>query len=185
MERATNGPVIVMGAILIALGIVYFLLEFIKIDINQLVHYGWPAYVAIPGLVLLVIGMSVRDVSSLCIPGAIVSVAGIVLLIQNGWNLFGTWTYTWALVAPGGIGLGMWLQGIVYGSPGLRASGAHTMGVGLVLFLIGLVFCERILHVSGVPQGVFRTFILSILLPLVIVGVGFVLLVRRPRPTQR
>jgi hypothetical protein len=185
MERSPNGPVIVMGAILIVLGIVYFLLEFIHINLDQLVHYGWPAFVAVPGLILTVIGMSVKDVQPLCIPGAIVSVAGIVLLIQNGWNLFGTWTYTWALVAPGGIGLGMWLQGIVYANAGFRASGAHTMGVGLVLFLIGLVFFERVLHVSGVPQGPFRTFFLSIILPLVIVVIGFILLVRRPRPSPR
>ena len=185
MERTPSGPVIVMGAILIALGILYFLVELIRIDVNQLLHYGWPALVIFPGVVLTVIGMSVREVNSLCIPGAIVSMAGIVLLIQNFWNLFGTWTYAWALVAPGGIGLGMWLQGIVYASAGLRATGAHTMGVGLVLFLAGLVFFERVLHVSGVPQGIFRNFVLMLVLPLAIIVVGFVLLVRRPRPTTR
>jgi hypothetical protein len=185
MERTPSGPVIVMGAILIALGILYFLVELIHPNTDQFLHYGWPALVAIPGLVLTVIGMSVRDVNALCIPGAIVSMAGIVLLIQNFWNLFGTWTYAWALVAPGGIGLGMWLQGIVQSRADLRATGAHTMGVGLVVFLAGLVFFERVLFVSGVPKGVFRNFVLSLILPLAIIVVGFVLLVRRPRPTPR
>jgi len=185
MERTASGPVIVMGAILIALGILYFLLELIHINVNQLLHYGWPVLVAFPGLVLTVIGMSVREVDSLCIPGAVVTVAGTVLLIQNLWNIFGTWTYAWALVAPGGMGLGMWLQGIVYGSAGLRATGAHTMGVGLVFFLAGLVFFERVLHVSGRPTGPLWIFVLSVVLPLVIIVAGFVLLVRRPRPTIR
>lgn len=185
MERTPSGPVIVMGAILIALGILYFLLELIHINVNQLLHYGWPVLVAFPGLVITVIGMSVREVDSLCIPGAIVTVAGTVLLIQNLWNIFGTWTYAWALVAPGGMGLGMWLQGVVYGSAGLRATGAHTMGVGLVFFLAGLVFFERVLHVSGRPTGPLWIFVLSVVLPLVIIVAGFVLLVRRPRPTIR
>jgi len=185
MERTPSGPVIVMGAILIALGILYFLLELIHINVNQLLHYGWPVLVAFPGLVITVIGMSVREVNTLCIPGAIVSVAGIVLLIQNLWNIFGTWTYAWALVAPGGMGLGMWLQGVVYGSAGLRATGAHTMGVGLVFFLAGLVFFERVLHVSGAPTGPLWVFVLSVVLPLVIIVAGFVLLIRRPRPTLR
>ena len=185
MERTPSGPVIVMGAILIALGILYFLLELIHINVNQLLHYGWPVLVAFPGLVITVIGMSVREVDSLCIPGAVVTVAGTVLLIQNLWNIFGTWTYAWALVAPGGMGLGMWLQGIVYGSAGLRATGAHTMGVGLVFFLAGLVFFERVLHVSGRPTGPLWIFVLSVVLPLVIIVAGFVLLVRRPRPTIR
>ncbi|HKA12426.1 MAG TPA: hypothetical protein VKI99_18335 [Candidatus Dormibacteraeota bacterium] len=185
MERTPSGPVIVMGAILIALGILYFLLELIHISVGQLLHYGWPVLVAFPGLVLTVIGMSVREVDSLCIPGAIVSVAGTVLMIQNLWNIFGTWTYAWALVAPGGMGLGMWLQGVVYGSAGLRATGAHTMGVGLVFFLAGLVFFERVLHVSGRPTGPLWIFVLSVVLPLVIIVAGFVLLIRRPRPTIR
>jgi len=185
MERTPSGPVIVMGAILIALGILYFLLELIHINVNQLLHYGWPVLVAFPGVVLTVIGMSVREVDSLCIPGAIVTVAGTVLLVQNLWNIFGTWTYAWALVAPGGMGLGMWLQGVVYGSAGLRATGAHTMGVGMVFFLAGLVFFERVLHVSGRPTGPLWIFVLSVILPLVIIIAGFVLLIRRPRATIR
>src|SRR5215472_12390821 len=178
MERTASGPVIVMGAILIALGILYFLLELIHINVNQLLHYGWPVLVAFPGLVITVIGMSVREVDSLCIPGAVVTVAGTVLLIQNLWNIFGTWTYAWALVAPGGLGLGMWLQGVVSGSAGLRATGAHTM-------VAGLVFFERVLHVSGRPTGPLWIFVRSVVLPLVIIVAGFVLLIRRPRPTIR
>lgn len=185
MERTSSGPVIVMGSILIGLGLLYFLVEIVRIGPDTLLHYGWPGLVILPGVILAVIGMSVKDVNSLCIPGAIVTVAGVVLLIQNRWDLFGTWTYAWALVAPGGIGLGMWLQGVVFAQAGLRTTGLYTMGVGAVLFLAGLVLFERVLHVSGVSQGLFRNFILSLVLPLAIIVAGFVLLIRRPRPTSR
>jgi len=41
------------------------------------------------------------------IPGSIITIAGLVLAVQNTFDLFATWAYAWALVAPGGVGLGI------------------------------------------------------------------------------
>jgi hypothetical protein len=181
MERTAGGPALVLGVILVLIGIAYLALEFIprrflEIDIA---HYGWPLFVIVPGLVLIGVGMTMGGLAGLCIPGAIVTMTGIVLLVQNAFDIFATWSYAWALVAPGGVGLGMWLQGVVSGSPSLRAAGSRTMGGGLILFMLGAVFFEGVIHVSGRDFG----FIGRVLLPLLLIVAGIVLLVRRTMPT--
>jgi hypothetical protein len=177
MERTTGGPPLVLGITLVLVGLIYLALEyvprrFLQIDIA---HYGWPLFVIVPGLVLVGVGMTVQGLSGLCIPGAIVTAVGLVLLLQNIFDLFATWTYAWALVAPGGIGLGMWLQGVVSGSSGLRAAGWRTMGAGVIIFLLGAVLFEGVIHVSGQDFG----FIGKVLLPVLLIVLGIWLLVRR------
>jgi hypothetical protein len=131
-------------------------------------------------MVLIGVGMTVQGLGALCIPGAIVTTAGLVLGVQNIFDLFATWSYAWALVAPGGVGLGMWLQGVATGSSGLRAAGWRTMGAGVIVFLLGAVFFEGIIHVSGRNFGFFG----RVLLPLLLIGLGIWLLVRRNMPRR-
>src|SRR5258708_3817652 len=142
MERTSTGPALVLGIVLVMIGVVYLALEFIPRRFLQIdiAHYGWPIFVIVPGMVLVGVGMTVQGLGALCIPGAIVTTAGLVLGVQNIFDLFATWSYAWALVAPGGVGLGMWLQGVATGSSGLRAAGWRTMGAGVIVFLLGAVF---------------------------------------------
>jgi hypothetical protein len=183
MERSAGGQAIVLGVILILTGVAYLAFEFIprrflEIDIA---HYGWPVFVIVPGLVLIGLAGAAPEVSGLCIPGAIVAMVGMVLMFQNIFDLFATWSYAWALVAPGGVGLGMWLQGLVNESPGLRATGARTLGSGFIIFLLAAVFFEGIVHVSGRDFGFFG----RVLFPVLIIVVGIVVMVRRTMPVAR
>jgi hypothetical protein len=180
MERTTpRGQALVMGVVLILIGVVYLAIELVPrlrdIDVN---HYGWPVLVILPGLVLIGAAGALPEASGLCVPGGIVIMAGLVLLVQNVFGLFATATYTWALVAPGGIGLGMWLQGMVDEAPALRASGRETLGFGFIVFLLSALFFETV-HVSG------RTFplLIRLLLGVLIVAVGIALVVRRSMPS--
>ena len=184
MERTAGGQAVVMGVILIVIGVVYLAIELIPrhlLDID-VAHSGWPLFVIVPGLVLIGVGGAAPEASGLCVPGGIVIMAGLVLLVQNIFNLFATATYTWALVVPGGVGLGMWIQGLVNDSPGLRASGAGTLGLGFIVFLLSALFFESIVHVSGIQFP----FLVRLLLPLLIIVVGVVVMVRRtmPAPTR-
>jgi hypothetical protein len=148
---------------------------------SALSQFGWPLLILIPGVTLLVLGLTVNGVHGLCVPGAVVTILGIVLGIQNGFDLFATWAYAWALIAPGGVGLGMWLQGMVTGSPGLRANGVRLMGMGALLFLGFAAFFEGLLHISGRDFGpVGQAF-----LPAVLILFGLLLLVRRALPFGR
>ncbi len=182
MERRAGGSLI-LGVLLVLVGAAYLVAQFVprpfvELDLG---HYGWPLFVILPGLVLLAVGVTNRAVSGLCIPGAIVTVAGVVLAVQNTFDLFATWAYAWALVAPGGVGLGLFLQGITTGQPALRAAGLRTMGIGAAIFLIGAAFFEGVIHVSGKELG----FIGQLLLPLLLIVVGAWLLVRRALPARR
>lgn len=182
MERTAGGQTIVMGVVLILIGSTYLAVEFApRLRDLDVAHYGWPVVVIVPGLVLIGVAGAVPEADGLCIPGGIVIMAGLVLFVQNVFNLFATATYTWALVAPGGVGLGLWLQGLVREAPGLRASGAQAMGAGFILFLLGALFFES-LHVSGVRFPL----LIRLLLPLLMIVVGIIVMVRRsmPRPAR-
>ena len=67
--------------------------------------YGWPLYVIIPGITLLVVGF-ISLGSGALIPGGIVTVTGLVIAYQAVTDDWASWSYAWALVVPGGVGLG-------------------------------------------------------------------------------
>jgi hypothetical protein len=180
MERTAGGQAIVMGVILILIGTIYLAVELIPrhlLDID-IAHYGWPVFVIVPGLVLIGVAGATPEASGLCIPGGIVIMAGAVLLFTNIFDLFATATYTWALVAPGGVGLGMWLQGVVTDTPGLRVSGSRTLGAAFILFLLAALFFESIVHVSGILFPL----LVRLLLPILMIVVGITVMVRRSMP---
>ena|SRR5215831_12401817 len=179
MERTAGGQTIVMGVVLILIGTIYLAVEFVpRLRQIDVAHYGWPFFVILPGLVLIGIAGALPEADGLCIPGGIVMMAGVVLFFQNLFGLFATATYTWALVAPGGVGVGLWLQGLVRESPGLRASGTQAMGAGFIIFLLSALFFESIVHVSGILFPL----LVRLLLPLVFIVVGIVVMVRRTMP---
>ena len=140
-------------------------------------HYGWPVFVLVPGIALVGVAGAVPEASGLCVPGAIVIMVGLVLFVQNAFGLFATTTYTWALVTPGGIGLGMWLQGSVEQAPEVRGRGARTLGTGFIIFLVSALFFETV-HVSGVVFPL----LIRLLLGMSIIVVGIVVARRRSIP---
>jgi hypothetical protein len=181
MERRATGS-LVLGLLLVLVGIAYLVGQyvprpFIQVDVG---HYGWPLFVMVPGLVLMVVGATNRGASGLCIPGAIIIVTGLVLAIQNTFDLYATWAYAWALVAPGGVGIGLWVQGLVTGNPGLRAAGIRAMGTGLAIFLVGAAFFEGVIHISGREFGPVG----QLILPALLIVVGLWLLIRRGLPAR-
>ena len=168
-----------LGVLLIGLGLVFMIAIFLPQGFMATVsQFGWPLLIVIPGITLLVLGITVRGVPALCVPGAMVTITGILLAVQNSFDLYATWAYAWALIAPGGVGLGMWLQGLVTGSPGLRANGLRLMGTGALLFLGFAAFFEGLLHISGRDFGVVG----QAFLPAVLILFGLVLLIRRALP---
>jgi len=180
MERTAGGQALVMGVVLILIGSIYLAIELVpRLREIDVAHYGWPVFVILPGLLLIGVAGAIPDASGLCVPGGIVIMAGVVLFVQNVFDLFATATYAWALVAPGGVGLGMWLQGMVDESPGLRVSGAQTLGSGFIIFLLSALFFETV-HVSGVTFPL----LLRLLLGIVIIVVGFVVALRRSIPAR-
>lgn len=161
---------VVLGAILIVAGLVYLLAQFVQLDVSQ---YAWPLYVIVPGIALIVIGVLIRSAVGLAVPGAIVTVVGVILAVQNAFGLWAAWTYAWALVFPGAIGLGTAIMGAARHDPRQVSGGLWTALTGVALFAIFGLFFEGVLHVSGVSVAP----ALGVALPLVVIGAGFALLV--------
>jgi hypothetical protein len=138
----------VLGGMFVLIGAILLAGQFVRIDIGR---YGWPFFVIAPGVVILVVALTARGAVSegLAIFGSIVTVSGLILLIQDATDHYESWAYAWALVVPGAIGLGMILYGLTAGRTGNVRSGTRLVGIALVLFLLGAAFFEGVIGIGG------------------------------------
>jgi hypothetical protein len=151
MQAGRLGPergTIALGIALLAIGALALLGRLLSIDILGL---GWPLFVLIPGLILFAAGVAVggRAGLGLAIPGGIVTMVGVVLSVQAATGLWATWAYAWALVAPGGVGLGFVAYGLFTGQPDIVRNGVPILLTGVGLFVAFGLFFEAVLHLSG------------------------------------
>ncbi|NJD29433.1 MAG: hypothetical protein FIA92_14205 [Chloroflexi bacterium] len=139
---------IVLGVVLIVLGGLTLLGRALSIDVLGI---GWPLLVIAPGVALFAVGVGVGGPAGVAfaIPGGIVTMVGTVLAVQAATGLWATWAYAWALVAPGGVGAGMLLYGIIANQRDIARTGLPILLTGLGLFLGFGLFFEGVLHLSG------------------------------------
>src|SRR4029078_5844360 len=169
-ERGGSRGAAVLGVALIILGLVFFAGQALNMDIGEV---AWPFYVIAPGLALAAVGLTQRGGSGLTIAGSVVTMVGLVLLYQNATDRFESWAYAWALVGPGGSGIGMLLYGTRSGDRKMARDGFWTILGALGLFAVGLGFFEGIIGMSGerlpLPNWV---------LPVAVIVIGVVVLLR-------
>jgi hypothetical protein len=159
-----------LGMVLIVVGAFALVVVLSGVDLTQ---YGWPLFVIIPGLTLLVVGFTSFG-SAATIPGGVVTVLGLLLAYQNSTGDWPTWAFAWALVVPGGVGLGMYLQALRDRDQHALRTGRTLMFIGLMIFVIGFVLFESILGISGRDYGIFG----KGALPALLIVIGLILLVR-------
>ena len=168
-NRQFNSGSLILGGSLVALGILFLLGQFLRVDIAG---FLWPLIVLGGGLTVLVVAL--RDDTTtgegLAIFGSILSAVGLILLYQNVTGHWATWAYAWALVAPTSVGLGKVLYGALKNRPELVQTGARVAATGIGMFLIGLIFFELIIGISGFGLGPLGW-------PLALIGLGVLLLV--------
>jgi hypothetical protein len=180
-RRRWRGGETALGGLLLLLGILVLLGQALDLELGKV---GWPFFVIIPGLGLLGLGLAAagRLGELLATVGGVVTMVGLVLLVQNATDQFDTWAYAWTLVFLVGAGIGRWLAGVVWGRGELAASGAWLIGVGLVGFLGLAVFFEAVVGLSGHRGGAAGRYVLAVLL--ILAGLGLVgrrlLAARRP-----
>jgi hypothetical protein len=169
-----------LGGLLLLLGIVVLLGQALDLDLGRI---GWPFFVIVPGLALLGLGLATsgRPGELLATVGGLVTMAGLVLLVQNATDRFDTWAYAWTLVILVGPGIGRWLLGVVRGRGDLTASGGWLIAAGLVGFLVLAAFFEAVIGIGGRPVGSAGRYGLAALLILT----GLVLLGRRILAARR
>src|SRR5712692_192320 len=166
VARAT-GPSsgLALGLVLVVVGVFFLIMRLFEIDLST---YGWPLYVIIPGLTLLIVGFVSLGTGAL-VPGGIVTVTGLILAAQNASGDWASWAYAWTLVVPGGAGLGLFLQGLrVHDSKQMRL-GRNLMFWSALMFMIGFVIFESIFNISGQDFGIVSRAALPVLL--IIIGV--------------
>jgi hypothetical protein len=172
--RRWHGGEAALGGLLVLLGIAVLLGQALDLELGEA---GWPFFVIVPGLGLLGLGLATpgRLGEVLAAVGGVVTMAGLVLLVQNATDRFDTWAYAWTLVFLVGPGSGRWLVGVVRGRGELAASAGWLIAVGLVGFLGLAVFFEVIVGLSNHRTGAAGRYVLAAVLILA----GLVLLGRR------
>lgn len=135
-----------LGGILILMGIVFFISQQLNIDLSEAT---WPLYVIAPGVALLAFGLTQARGVGLATAGSIVTLVGLVLLYQNATDHWESWAYAWALVGPGGSGVGMLLYGTRSRDNKMARDGFWQILTAMGLFAVGLVFFEGVIGISG------------------------------------
>jgi hypothetical protein len=165
-----SGGVAVLGGLLVVLGGFFLVAQYLDWDLGA---HGWPVYVIGPGLALVVLGLTQRHGSGLTIAGSIVTMIGLLLLYQSLTDHWESWAYAWALVAPGGSGVGTFLYGTRARNGAMARAGLWQIVVALGLFAAGFAFFEGVIGISG---G--KVLLPSWVMPTVVIVLGAVLLIR-------
>ena len=168
------------GLLLIVLGALFLATEQFNLD---LAHYGWPTFVIVPGLVLLVAGLAIPNEAGLglAIPGGIVTTVGLILAFQEATDAWASWAYMWALIAPGSVGVTLFLYGLLHRRMDLVGGGVRTAAVGLGLFVGFGLFFENLI---GIDEGHPNT-VLHSGLPYMAVAMGVLIVLANLIPSRR
>ncbi|HSS60704.1 MAG TPA: hypothetical protein VLK30_04510 [Candidatus Limnocylindrales bacterium] len=177
-KKRSAGSTAALGIVLVVVGLFALAVVLSGVDLTQ---NGWPLFILIPGLTLLVVGF-ISFGAAASIPGGIVTMLGLVLAWANSTGDWPVWAYAWALVIPGGIGLGMYLQAIRDRDTQALRNGRNLLFVSLMIFLIGFVLFESILGISG--RDYFGN-VGKAALPGLLIIVGVILLVRSIQGNRR
>lgn len=177
-KKRNGNSTAALGIVLVVVGLFALAVVLSGVDLTQ---YGWPLFIILPGLTLLVVGF-VKFGAVATVPGGIVTALGLVLAYASSTGDWPVWAYAWSLVIPGGIGLGMYLQALRdHDQPSLR-TGRTLLFISLMIFLIGFVLFESILGISG--RDYFGN-VGKAALPALLVIVGVILLVRSIQASRR
>ncbi len=181
---ARTGPApagIVVGIILVVVGAIVLIGRVTDVALGA---SAWPLWLIVPGAAMVIASFAIppRGGLGLAIPGAMLAMVGIVLWIQSAYNLYASWAYAWALVAPTAVGLGMLFYGMARGDGELVRDGLRTTATGIALFFGFALFFEGVIGLSGQRFPNVREN-----LPYLAIGLGVVLVVlslftgRRPK----
>ncbi len=103
-----------LGVSLIVAGAVFLLGSLFGWDLGPSL---WPLFISVPG-VLLLLAATLSPVSTLFIPGSVLTTLGLIFFVQELTGHDESWAYAWALL-PAAVGVGLFLHGRRSGNPDL------------------------------------------------------------------
>jgi hypothetical protein len=174
MQRSSssNQAATVGGIVLVALGVLFLAQQSLGFDIG---HYGWPLFIVLPGLAMLAaFALGPRSAAGMAIPGCVVTTVGLILAVDNTFDVWQSWAYAWTLF-PAAAGIGLRLQGERLEQPNVIAAGTRLIEGGLLSFIVFATFFELILDLSHFGFSALR----GTLGPALLIIVGLYLLMRR------
>ena len=170
-RAARAQPGLVLGLMLVLGGALLLVGRLADVTIGP---DAWPLWIIVPGVAMLLASFAIppRGGLGLAIPGAIIATVGIILWVQASYDLYATWAYAWALVAPTAPGLGTMLYGLARGDRELVGEGFRMTLVGLALFAGFALFFEGVIGLSGEPVQN-----MDEVMPYAVIGLGVLLVV--------
>ena len=166
-----------LAFIFIGLGLLFLADQYFHLD---LAGYVWPFVIIVPGVVLFIFSLNLTspEGEGFAAAGSVITMTGLVLLLQVFCGLWATWSYAWALVAPTSVGLGFMLYGTLKGREKLVHDGLTVAKIGLTLFLCFGAFFELVIGISGLGIG-------RLGWPLLLIALGVWILARQVMPRRR
>ena len=172
--KNTNTASLVLGAVLILAGILFLFGKLLGSVFHfDFGHYTWPLFIILPGMLLFLAAFTLERQSGLvmAIFGGMVTTTGFILLVQNTFDIYASWAYAWALVAPTSIGLSKLAYGSLRKMDDQVRSGLSLTGIGLTIFILGGVFFELVIGINGLRfAGAWMCW------PVLLIGLGVALL---------
>jgi len=150
------------GVTLMVIGSLFLMDQFVSVDVMR---YSWPLFILAGGAIFFVLMFAGgRAMGAMAVPGSVIITVGLILFVQNLFNLWTTWSYAWALIIAG-AGVGLIIFGGWNGLPDLRRAGRVVAAVGLVMFLVFGLFFELVTSLLGVrsPDSIFWPVVLILM----------------------
>lgn len=144
----------IVGVLLVVAGLAAVALRAAGVDVfDAIARAGWPLFIILPGLVLLVGAVVVAPPGGLgfAIAGTIVTSIGLLLWYQDTANHYESWAYAWALIGPGAAGLAMLVYGAMTRQADLVRAGSRLVVIAAAIFAVGFLFFESIFGEGRVP----------------------------------
>ncbi len=166
-SRSNLGAYIVIG-----LGILLLVGQMGLFDLGgifgSVISFSWPMFIIIPGVIFLLIAWFGNRTEGFAIPGTIITGTGLILTVQNATNHWESWAYVWALY-PGLVGLGIMFMGWRTNNTRQFEEGRRLTFGSVLATALFFAFFEGL---------IFNNVFSWNLLPVVLIGLGLVLLFR-------
>jgi hypothetical protein len=171
-----------LGTGLILLGVLFLIGRYVRIAFDfDIGHYAWPFFIIIPGVLLFMAAFVFERRAGVtpAIVGSMITMTGLILLVQNTFDVFASWAYAWALIAPTSIGLAKLVYGTLRGLGDEVRSGLNVAGIGFAIFVIGGFFFEFVIGINGLDFGANW-----LCWPALLIGLGVILLLSNLLPRR-
>jgi hypothetical protein len=162
--------------LLIGLGILFLVGQTGILDLggifDTVFDLSWPMFIIIPGVVFLLIAWFGNKTEGFAVPGTIITGTGVIMTVQNATNHWESWAYVWTLY-PGLVGLAIMFMG-------WRTNNTKQFDDGRKMVFGSVVACAIFFAIF---EGlIFNNVFSWNLLPVVLIGLGLVLLFRSRLP---